>query len=259
MLFWFLKTRRRRRWIAQPFSRQWEAILQRNFMHWHFLDPFALRKMRNLIKVFVGEKNWEFCGGLERSDEIVVTIAAQACLLLLNIEHDYFRNVATIIVYPSTYFSTEEEVGEDGFVISEPSARLGEAHLYGPVVLAWDSVRRGGIHPTDGTNLVYHEFAHKLDMLTGEADGTPPLSSREQYQRWHEVMTREFDRLIQDSDHGKATLLDEYGCTNEAEFFAVAVECFFDRPRPMQRRHQALYDILKNYFKQDPAKWQVAN
>lgn len=255
MVFGLFKNSRRKRIIAEPFSRAWEEILQENFQHWHYLDPNSHQHLCDLIKVFIAEKDWEFCGGLEPSEEIKVTIAAQACLLLMNIEHDYYRNVGSILMYPSTFFVEKEQVGEDGFVISSPSARLGEAHLYGPVVLAWDAARHGGLHPTDGHNVVYHEFAHKLDMLDGSANGTPELDSRAAYRRWHQVMTHEYEKLIDDSDHGRATLLDDYGCTNEAEFFAVAVECFFDKPRRMKRKHPDLYDVLADYFKQDPASW----
>lgn len=255
MIFWWFKQRRRKRLLAQPFPPTWETYLSDNVKHWHYLDAQQQAKLRQLVQVFVAEKTWEFCGGLEEDDEVKVTIAAQACLLLLGIEHDYYRNVSTIILYPSTYVDNTEEIGEDGFVIAEPSVRLGEAHLFGPVVLAWDSVKKGGLRPEDGRNLVYHEFAHKLDMTDGEADGTPELSSRSQYQRWHEVMSREYERLCAISNQGGSTLIDQYGCTNLAEFFAVAVECFFDRPRPMRRQHPQLYEILSGYFHQDPANW----
>lgn len=256
MVLGLFKQYRRKKIIAQPFPRDWENILEQNFKHWHKLDPHSHQRLCNLIKVFVAEKDWEFVGGVEPSEEIKVTIAAQACLLLLNIEHDYYRNVSSIIIYPSMYFVNQEEVGEDGFVITDPAARLGEAHLFGPVVLAWDAARNGGVHPRDGHNVVYHEFAHKLDMLDGSVNGTPELDGREAYRRWHEVMSAEYQQLCEDSEQYKITLLDIYGCTDEAEFFAVSVECFFDQPKEMKQQHPRLYEVLSDYFRQDPATWK---
>jgi Mlc titration factor MtfA (ptsG expression regulator) len=121
------------------------------------------------------------------------------------------------------------------------------------VILSWDSVRYEGKHPREGRNVVFHEFAHQLDMLDGLINGTPPLKGRDQYRRWQEVMTAEYRRLIHESEQGRATLLDQYGTTNEGEFFAVATECFFDRPVEMAQRHPRLYELLRDYFRQDPA------
>lgn len=256
-MFGFLfKSRRRRRLVAQPFPDAWETVVQHNVQHWAFLDDDEQRRLRDLIKIFVAEKTWEFCGGLTESDEAKVTVAAQACLLTLNLDVNDYPNVTSIILYPSGYFADdEEEIGEDGFIVVERSARLGEAHTYGPVVLAWDEVKRSGRRPTDGTNLVYHEFAHKLDMLAGDADGFPELPDRAAYERWREVMRHEYQRLCDRADRGQRTLLDPYGCENAAEFFAVAVECFFDRPQPLEHLHPELYEVLRDYFRQDPAKW----
>ena len=140
-----------------------------------------------------------------------------------------------------------------GLVMEGPSQRLGEAWYRGPVVLSWDAANPDGRHSSDGTNLVFHEFAHQLDMLDRSIDGTPPLGSREQYERWQEVMSAEFERLVDASERGEATLLDQYGATDPAEFFAVATECFFERPLPMRRRHPQMYEVMREYYRQDPA------
>jgi MtfA peptidase len=134
-----------------------------------------------------------------------------------------------------------------------PVALLGEAHHGGPVVLAWDRVLRDGKRPQDGHNLVYHEFAHKLDMLDGSADGTPPLHDRAALARWSKTCESAFLALRQATAHGAAHELDSYGATNEAEFFAVATEHFFDRPRPLQQHLPELYEALKDFYRQDPA------
>ena len=202
--------------------------------------------------MLVEEKDWEGCGGLEMTDEIRVTIAAQACLLILNIEHEYYRRVTSILVYPAAY-KTMPSRGRDG-VIREGQANLGEAWLRGPVVLSWDDARRGALDPKDGHNLVFHEFAHKLDMLDGAADGTPPLADQETLRQWVQTMTREFAALRDAAERGRKTVLDTYGATNPAEFFAVATECFFEKARQLRQRHPAVYELLKDYYQQDPAE-----
>ena len=209
-------------------------------------------RLRDDLRVLVAEKNWEGCGGLEMTDEIKVTIAAQAAILLLGIEHDYFARVQSILVYPTGFRSPEGWTRPDG-VIDLSVGALGQAWYDGPVVLAWDSVLEGGRDPRDGLNVVLHEFAHQLDYLDGLADGTPLLRRKGDYARWQEVMTREFERLKAEAGSGTARVLDAYGATDHAEFFAVATEAFFEKPREMCSRHPELYAVLCDYYGQDPA------
>jgi Mlc titration factor MtfA (ptsG expression regulator) len=131
--------------------------------------------------------------------------------------------------------------------------RLGEAWHHGPIILSWPEVLAGARHDGDGTNVVLHEFAHYLDSQDHDFNGTPPLDDREQYRTWHDVMTAEYDRLVRKAERGVPTLLDQYGATNEAEFFAVATECFFEQPVKMAERYARLYDVLRQYYRQDPA------
>jgi Mlc titration factor MtfA (ptsG expression regulator) len=252
MLFAWLKRRRRRRLLAAPFPAVWLAHLRRNVAAYEILTEAEQARLRDDLRVFIAEKSWEGCGGLTVTDEIRVAIAAQACLLLLGVEHDYFERVRTILVYPTAYRSPDGEVGPDG-VVREGIGRLGEAWHRGPVVLAWDEVRAGGQNHRDGRNVVLHEFAHQLDFLDGLIDGTPPLRDAEQYREWQRVMTAEFDRLRADVERGRATLLDAYGATNPGEFFAVATECFFEKPRQLQEQHPEVYEVLRGYYCQDPA------
>jgi len=167
----------------RPFPAEWEAFLQTNLPHYSELDAGERTELHGSIQVFLEEKDWEGCGGLELSDEIRVTIAAGACLLQLGLPHDYYRNVQSILVYPSTVVTPEPQTGVfeqiSGPVdVFEPI--LGQAFAGGPVILVWDAVLHGARHPGQGHNVVYHEFAHKLDMLDGAADGTPPLADRAQ-------------------------------------------------------------------------------
>jgi Mlc titration factor MtfA (ptsG expression regulator) len=252
MLFSWLKKRRRRKVLAAPFPAVWDDYLRRNVAHYRYLSPAEQARLRDDLRIFIAEKNWEGCGGLVMTDEIKVTIAAQACLLVLAMEHNYFDRVRSVLVYPHGFVDSRESVGPGGLTrVGVPLE--GQAVYRGPVVLSWDEVRDEGRHPRRGHNVVFHEFAHQLDMLDGVINGTPPLADREQRERWKRVMTAEYRKLLEASAQGRATLLDQYGTTNEGEFFAVATECFFDLPAEMERRHPELYDLLRTYYRQDPA------
>jgi Mlc titration factor MtfA (ptsG expression regulator) len=256
MIFSWLKRRRRRKLLAEPFPAEWLTYLHRNVAHYRFLSEVEQARLRDDLRVFIAEKRWEGCGGLRITDEIKVTIAAQACLLVLGLAPDIFKRVPAILVYPHGYLGPRREDGLTGLVFDEP--RSGEAWYRGPVVLSWQDVLEEGREPGWGTNLVLHEFAHQLDMLNGAVDGTPLLESPQQYREWREVMTAEYERLLKAAERGRATLLDEYGTKDEGEFFAVATECFFDQPLELRRRHPRLYDLLRDYYHQDPAARCVA-
>ena len=239
-----------------PFPDAWDGYIERNMAHYRWLDEGERRRLRGLVQVFVAEKHWEGAGGLVLTDEVRVTIAAQACLLVLELPHDLYRNVQSILVYPSTVVAPERRLGTFEIPrepLDGPLPILGQAQLRGPVILVWDAVERTGRHPERGHNVVYHEFAHKLDMLDGSADGTPPLHGRDEYRRWVGVCSREYHALRAQAKQGQRSFLDAYGATSEAEFFAVATEQFFDAPVALRRHHPDLYTVLEAFYRQDPA------
>ena len=246
MIFQWLKRRRRRALFAEPIPADWGGWLRENVAAWRHLTDAERAKLLDITRVLIAEKDWEGCGGLTMTDEIKVTIAAQAGLLLLGLPHDYYPNVHTILVYPSGY---RLPLGDDrpGEPVHRPV--LGHASMGGPVVLSWRSAMAGGVNAKDGRNLVFHEFAHTLDMLDGAVDGTPPLLRR-QRQRWFDIMTAEYEAL---RARRRAKVIDLYGATNVAEFFAVIVESFFEQPDRLRRHHDELYAVLKDVFGQDPA------
>ena len=254
-MFSWLTERRRNRILENPFPESWRAVLKRNMVHYRHLSEDERRRLEQLVQLFVAEKDWEGCGGLELTDEIRVTIAGQACLLVLELDHVLYKNVETILVYPSTV--VPQRVEEPMFaepVVTEPVLPLlGEAHRRGPIILTWDAVRRGGVHPELGHSVVYHEFAHKLDMLDGAIDGVPPLHNRADYERFTEVCRREYETLRQSEQRGLPTFLDAYAGIDPGEFFAVVTEVFFDRPIELQQHHPELYDVLAQFYRQDPA------
>jgi MtfA peptidase len=256
-MFGFFRNRRRRKVLAQPFPQAWLDILQRNVRMYTSLTSDEQKKLRDDLRVFIADRWWEGCNGLTLDDTMRVTIAAQACVLTLHLPEDvdWFRAVRTVLVHPESFLSASKRHGPGG-VVSEGFANSGEAWHNGPVVLSWADALWGGRNAMDGRNLVLHEFAHVLDMADGVSNGTPPLKSREEYRRWHEVMTGEYQRLINDAEFGHATLLDVYGATNVAEFFAVATEAFFERGRAMRQIHPELYNVLAGLYRHDPAEWK---
>jgi Mlc titration factor MtfA (ptsG expression regulator) len=253
MLFEWFAEHRRQRVVEPPFPEEWLEVLNRNMPVYALLIADEQSRLRDDLRILLAEKSWEGCGGLELTDEIKVTIAAQACLLTLNRKHDYFANVESILVYPTDYHARDRRRDASGVVDETISDRLGEAWSNGPIVLSWFDVQKGGSNPDDGSNVVYHEFAHKLDVTDGEMNGVPLLDDDAQVATWAEVMHAEFENLVAAVEKGHETLLDPYGATNAAEFFAVATECFFEKPMQMLHRHPHLYHVLQGYYHQDPA------
>jgi len=234
---------------------------------WHqtLIDrlPFVARvplaeqeQLKFLIKVFLADKEFYGCAGQEIDDDIRVTVAAQACLLLLNQDRTPYPNLDSILIYPSTFVATREVANELGLVSTNHIAMLGESWSQGKVVLAWDNVKKGVMNLQDGQNVVLHEFAHQLDHESGSTNGAPVLNTRGAYRSWAHVFSEEFEELQKDAMRGRHSLLDHYGATNPAEFFAVATETFFERPKEMAAYHQELYQQLKDYYKLDPGEWQ---
>jgi len=232
--------------------------VEHNVRDYHDLSPAEQATVRRYVQVFAAEKHWEGCGGLTITDEVRVSIAAQVGILVLGLGEQYFDHVLSILVYPAAYVAPGAATSPGGVVAEADSARLGEAWYRGPVVLSWTDVLAGGQRRTHG-NVVYHEFAHQLDMLNGRnVDGTPPLETAQQDRRWLEVTDEEFRRLTHECANGHHTLIDCYGATNRAEFFAVITETFLTRPHAMQERHAELYAVMSEVYKQDPARRSIA-
>src|SRR3954447_168336 len=245
MLFGSHKRRRRERLRATPFPEEWKAIILRNLPIFARLPSYDRAELLGDVQVFLAEKRFEGCAGLELTDEIRVTIAAQACLLLLHRETDYYPELTSILVYPSAYAVHQDRYVGAGIWEQGEDARLGHTgRQMGSMVLAWDQAKHGAADPADGRNLVLHEFAHQLDFEDSRTDGAPPLSTGAEYLAWARVMSREFEALRKADKTGTPSLLDSYGATNPAEFFAVVTEAFFERPRAMRAKQPALYTQL---------------
>jgi len=254
-LIWRVLRRRRRRAItARQFPDRWRAILERNMPLYRRLPEHLRRDLHGHIHLFLHDKSFQGFHGLEVTDEMRLTVAGHACLLLLNRDNAGYSNFSSIYMYPSTFVSTQKTF--DGVVqqVGE-QARLGESWHRGPIVLAWDSALHGARDIKDGHNVVLHEFAHKLDDADGRVDGAPLLEQRSQYVTWARVMSREFKRLQKRADRGARSVMDHYGATNPAEFFAVLTETFYEKPRQLKKRHPELYAAMQDCFKVDPLAW----
>jgi len=246
------KRMRRRRWRSRPVPPQWIDIIERNVPYYRYLTPDERSELHGHIQVFLHEKDFEGCEGLEITDEIRVTIAAQACILLLHRETDYFPFMSSILVYPRHYFAFTSEHLPGGMVQEGVQARLGESWKRGPIVLSWNDVLHGAADPHDGHNVVFHEFAHALDSESGALEGAPSLPDATMYTAWARVLGNEYKNLLVDLERNHRHLIDAYGATNPAEFFAVVTEAFFEKPLQLKNRHPELYQQLRSFYQQDP-------
>ncbi len=251
MRFESRRKRRQRELADLVFEPSWRIMLTARWPHWQRLSDAERSRLEDLTKAFVAEKRWEAAHGFELTEAMQVLIAAQACLLVLELDGDPFRGVTTILVHPTTLVLVgQRSTGTGGLVSSDPYPILGQAQFGGPTIVAWDAVSYDARHPWRGQNVVYHEFAHKLDMLDGLLDGTPPLVDDAMRRRWVEVFTREFNALRRGLP---GNLLRDYGAENPGEFFAVATEYYFSKPVEMRAQKPDLYAALSGFYRQDPA------
>lgn len=242
--------------LAQPFPPQFREHLRRRIPCAEVLTDAELEKLEALVRIFNSEKSFEGAGGLTVTEEMRVTVAARACLLVLwrvELDEPLYAGLDAIIIYPSTYRAPHRR--QEGYVtIEDEQARLGESWTRGVVVLAWDSVESGAANAEDGHDVVIHEFAHQLDAEDGEMDGTPALDGLRRYSLWSKVASAEYEALVEAVERHRKTSIDAYGATNAPEFFAVVVEQFFEKPLQLARRHEALYAELAAFFRFDPAE-----
>lgn len=231
----------------------WRDVAARSVGHWAVLDDDERDRLGELMDGLLGGKRWEAARGVELTDEMRIVIAAEACLLVLGLDIESYRDVTSIIVHPTTVTLRGQRAGPArGVVTDSPLPIRGQAHARrGPVIIAWDAAHADARHRGSGRNVVLHEFAHKLDMVDGLIDGTPSLPDASARQHWIDVCTAEYELLR--AGHDEDALLSAYAATNPAEFFAVATEVFFDLPGAMRERKPALYGVLQDFYQQDPA------
>ena len=253
MIWSWWKKRRRAKLLRRPIPADWISFLEQNVRLFHWLTDAERRKLLDDVRILVHEKHWEGCLAMRIDDEVKVTIAGQIALLGLGFQELYFDKTPTILVYPDAYLAPHRQELAGGGMLEGWQARLGEAWYRGPVVLAWSEVIAGGRGESDGQNVVVHEFAHQLDMLDGHADGVPPMPGNRQRRLWQQTMRRQyhaFRRLVQ---RGTTGPMDDQAAEDPAEFFAIATEAFIMQPRMLQSQMPVLYNLLRDYYRQDPA------
>lgn len=250
------RDRRRRNAIsAQPFPREWREILKKRIPFFRVLPTDLQLQLKKHIQVFIAEKRFVGCDGLQIDDDIRVTVAAQACLLLLNRQTNFYPTLKEILIYPSAFIVEGEQQNADGLVSAQRRVLSGESWQHGRVILSWQTTKFDAAVPDDGSNVVIHEFAHQLDQEDGRANGAPILKHSKDYASWSEVLMQEYQTLVRASQLGDESLFNYYGATNPAEFFAVISEVFFERPHEFMAQHPALYRELSAFYQLDPVNW----
>lgn len=247
---------RLKRVLARPIDPAWQATLARNIAVYEQMSGELRQQLDKLVQQFLHQKKFVGCAGLEVDDEIRLTIAGQACLLLLNRRTRVYPELHTILVYPSAFMVPRKQVDAAGVVTEARQHLLGESWGDGRVVLSWDHVQRGAHDWSDGHNVVLHEFAHQLDSESGSNNGAPYLGSQTDYRSWSDVLARDYANLQVDAMYRQHSVMDHYGATSPAEFFAVATETFFEKPWQMAEHHGALFSELFKYYRVDPRAWQ---
>jgi Mlc titration factor MtfA (ptsG expression regulator) len=240
----------------RPFKKQWRKIIQQRMPYFKQMPVDLQLQLKQHIQVFLAEKNFIGCNGVKITDEIRITVAAQACLLLLNRKTNFYPKLQTILVYPRAFVKEQQSKQADGVQFTQKTVVAGESWDLGKVVLSWQDTLDGAKIPNDGHNVVIHEFAHQLDQENGKANGAPILDKDQSYQCWSEVFSAQFEQLKIQANTGKPSLLDYYGATNPAEFFAVASEVFFEQASQLQFESPMLYQQLKQYYQVDPTHWK---
>jgi Mlc titration factor MtfA (ptsG expression regulator) len=234
-----------------------DALWRRALQHLPFLRGLSAgeeRRLKELATLFLAEKQLTPVGGLQLSDDDRVEIALQACLPILELGLHWYDGWVGVVVHPTDFRAKRAQLDEDGVLHEWDDELVGESWPGGPVVLSWEALDDAGSVAEGGANVVLHEFAHKLDMMSGEADGVPPMPSREARERWIEVFDAEFDRFCDEVEAGDQTFLDPYASEHEAEFFAVASEAFFESPHALKKDFPGLYGLFRDFYRQDPAQ-----
>jgi Mlc titration factor MtfA (ptsG expression regulator) len=246
---------RLKRAIRRPFPPQFAATLKKNIPAFSRMPADLQQQLQRLVKQFLHQKKFVGCDGLRVTDEMRVTIAGKACMLLLNRPPRVYPDLDMILVYPSAFIVPRSEIGIGGIVTHANQHLSGESWSDGRVILAWDHVKQGPTNFDCRHDVVLHEFAHQLDSEAGNTNGAPLLPTQSRYRSWAATLSHEYANLQASASNQIESVLDYYGATNPAEFFAVATETFFEDPVKMAESHPALFEELRRYYRVDPREW----
>ncbi|PIE14175.1 MAG: hypothetical protein CSA70_03250 [Rhodobacterales bacterium] len=254
-LLWRARSRRalRRALLASPLEPGEREVIVEQVPLLKTLPEGLWPALEGKVNLFLDQVTFYGCNGVEVTEEMQLSIAAQACLLVLNTDQ-WYSHLTTILIYPGAFKSKQSR--RNGFVVTEADeVRFGESWVRGPVILSWAASEQGALNPEDGHNVVLHEFAHQLDGLSGYTDGAPVLPDHTRFRSWERVVLESFDRHVMAVKQGRQTVIDPYGAQGHEEFFAVLVELFFERPDMLEQAEPALYQQLVDLFQLDPVTW----
>jgi hypothetical protein len=258
-IYWHWPKLQHRFWLnkyhGNQLSEQQKTLLLRYMPIYQKMTDADREKLEDHIVWFLNEKRFIGCDGLKLNDAMKLIVAADACLLVLNKPWPLYKNVKEILLYPSAYYAPQASTDNAGLVSYHNTVRQGESWPGGTLVLSWHDVLEGNRLPSDGHNLVFHEFAHQLDQETGKTTGTPVLAKTTDYKEWARVFSRAFTQLKTHVAYGMPHVIHSYGSTNEAEFFAVITETFLEKPNDLRQFDPEIYSMLVGYFGFDPIKW----
>lgn len=252
--YWYWSRKQARdRLLSTPLTAHERAVVDRLVPMVRKLPPELRSKLEGKINLFLDQVEFYGNGGLDVTEDMQLSIAAQACLLVVANDM-WYNNLTSILLYPSAFKSTQKR--QNGFVVTEKEiVRTGESWNRGPVILSWAHSRFGALDDSDGHNVVLHEFAHQVDDMTGQTNGVPLLGKEQSFAEWERVFLTAYDDHVQAVMHGHKTVIDPYGAEGHEEFFAVSVEVFFERPAALQRAVPQVYEQLSKLFRLDPVTW----
>lgn len=236
----------------------WSAVCRDVLEHYR-LGAAELARLRELSSLFLHAKSINGAHAEKLDEYQRSVIAANACLLILELDLSWYEGWVEVIVYPESFVTRHEYVDENGVVHEDPSIRDGESWDRGPVILSWHDISPDLRQPGDSYNLIIHEFSHKLDQLNGAANGQPPLHPGMDPETWARIFQQAYDRLIRELEQDREPLIDPYAAEHPAEFFAVTSEYFFEQPRLLSNFDPGVYAQLKLFYRQDPLLRLSAN
>ncbi len=243
----------RKRLLATPLSDHQRGIIAKQVPLIQKLPVELHEKLWGKVNLFLNQVEFVGCNGLEVTEDMKLSIAAQACLLVAN-NDTWYDHLSSVLIYPSAFKSRHKE--RRGYVVNEQeTVRTGESWSRGPVILSWAHSRFGAANDSDGHNVVFHEFAHQIDDLSGRTNGIPSLGSIDHLKDWAEVFATAYEAHVHSVENGRKTVFDPYGASGPQEFFAVAVEAFFEIPNTVEQKEAAVYEQLAMFFRLEPSKW----
>ncbi|WP_120632855.1 zinc-dependent peptidase [Ruegeria sp. EL01] len=247
------KSQARKSLLAAPLTTHQSNLIESHVPIVRRLPSELRAKLDGKVNLFLDQVTFFGCDGLEVTEEMQLSIAAQASLLVANNDM-WYDSLTTILIYPNAFKSRQTK--HSGYVVTEKEVvRTGESWNRGPVILSWEHSQQGALNEHDGQNVVFHEFAHQIDDLSGSTNGVPVLSAGQSFDEWESTFLTAYNAHVCAVEAGQPSVIDPYGAEGHEEFFAVAVEVFFEKPQALKKEIPEIYEQLEKLFHLDPITW----